>query len=185
MSPAALASSIVAAFILLVPLGASAQGGRAVSLDATVGSESVRTDGEYRGPQRLRAADALLALRLGPAGRGRVVAGVTAGMPLPWATNALCMPSSTGGCIPSYPHFLKAGALVGWEHASTAFRAMAGPVYLDADKAHAFGVQGRLDGAVPIARRLALLASARGTMVPDYRGDEIRIYSFGVGIRIQ
>ncbi len=184
ISPA-LVGTMAVTCILALPRGAGAQHTRALSLDVNVGLESVRTSGEYRNPQQGSAVDALLALRLGTARRGAIITGVGAGTPWAWSSTDICLPASTGGCIPTYPQFLRLGALVGWENQSTTFRAMGGPAHVTADGKATFGFQARLDGAVPIAQRFALAASVRGTMVPNYRGDAFQVYSFGVGIRLR
>jgi hypothetical protein len=126
-----------------------------------------------------------LAMRLRAAGRGALLAGLSAGAPWAWSSTTVCLPASNGGCIPTFPQFLKVGALVGWENPSTTLRAMGGPAYVRADGKQAFSLQGRVDGAAPISRHLALVASVRGTVVPNYRGDAFGVYALGVGIRMR
>ena len=168
-----------------LPLSAWAQQTRAVSFDVNVGFESVRTSGEYRGPEQGSAVDAMLALQSSTRRRGAITTGLSAGVPWAWSSTTICLPASTGGCIPTVPGFLRIGALVGWENPSTTLRAMGGPAYVSADGRGAFGLQARLDGAAPVTRHFALVVSARGTMVPNYRGDAFQVYSLGFGIRLR
>ncbi len=184
ISPALL-GTIAVTCILALPVSSGAQQTRAFSLDVNVGRESVRTSGEYRSPQQGAAVDALLALRLGSTGRGAIIAGVSTGTPWAWTSTDICLRASNGGCIPTYPNFVRVGALAGWENQRTTLRAMGGPAYISADGKVAFGLQARVDGAVPIVQRFALVASVRGTMVPNYRGDAFQVYSIGLGIRLR
>lgn len=182
----ALTGSLAAAVLALaLPLDAPAQQTRAASFDANFGVETVLASGEYRAPHRGSAVDGLLAMRLQGAGRGALLAGLSAGTPWAWTSTSICLPASTGGCIPTFPQFLKVGALLGWENAGATLRAMSGPAYVRADGNQAFGLQGRVDGAAPISRHLALVASVRGTMIPNYRGDTFGVYALGVGIRLR
>ncbi len=181
----ALTGSMAAALALALPLNAAAQQTRAVSFDANFGVETVRTSGEYRAPHRGSAVDALLAIRLQGAGHGALLAGLSAGTPWGWTSTSICILASNGGCIPTFPQFLKVGALVGWENPGATLRAMGGPAYVVAEGRQAFGLQGRVDGAAPISRHLALVGSVRGTVVPNYRGDAFEVYALGVGIRIR
>ena len=149
----ALTGSLAAAVLALaLPLSAAAQQTRVVSFDANFGVETIHTSGEFRAPHRGSAVDALLAMRLQGAGRGTLLAGLSAGTPWAWTSTSICLPASNGGCIPTFPQFLKAGALVGWENAGATLRAMGGPAYVRADGSQAFGLHGRVDGAAPISR---------------------------------
>lgn len=181
----ALTGWVAAALALALPLNAAAQQTRALSFDVNFGVETVRTSGEYRDPHQGSAVDALLAMRLRGAGRGALLAGLSAGTPWAWTSTSVCLPASNGECIPTFPQFMKAGALMGWENPTATLRAMGGPAYVRADGRQAFGLQGRVDGAAPISRHLALVASVRGTVVPNYRGDAFEVYALGVGIRIR
>jgi hypothetical protein len=171
----------------MVPFGIEAQQRRAFSCDATIGRGGGHTEGEYRGDRGGVALDALLALRLRPAGSGALVGAVSAGIQGPYGSDARCVLSSTGGCVPSFPPFATLGALVGWQNASATLRASAGPAYVGAAGygSGAVALQGRADGAVPLARHLALVASVRGTFIPNYRGDAFELFAFGAGVRIR
>ena len=184
ISPA-LVRAVAVTCILALPVSAGAQQARALSLDVAVRHESVHTSGEFRSPQRGAAVDALVALRLSNAGGGAIIAGVSAGTPWAWSSTDICLPASGGGCIPTYPAFLKIGALAGWENRRATLRAMGGPAYVNADGAATLGLQARLDGALPMAGRFALVGSVLGTMVPNFRGDPFRVYSIGLGIRLR
>jgi hypothetical protein len=185
MTNRALAGTTAAVCALTLPLSAAAQQTRALSFDVNVGFESVHTSGEYRDPQQGSAVDAMVALRLGASGHGAIIAGISAGTTWGWSSPSICLPASTNGCIPTFPQFVKVGALVGWENASTTLRALGGPVYVSADGTATFGFQARLDSAAPIAQHLALVASVRATVVPNYRGDAFQVYSLGMGVRLR
>ena len=77
------------------------------------------------------------------------------------------------------------GPLAGWENASGQVRALAGPVITHEDARHVIGLQARVDGATRSFAGLAVAASMRGVLFPDYRGDALAPLSFGVGIRIR
>ena len=168
----------------MVPFSIGAQQQRAFSGDATIGTGGGHTGGEYRGDRGGVALDVLLARSLRPAGGGALVGAANAGAQGPRGGDARCVVSSTGGCVPSFPAFATLGALVGWQNASATLRAMAGPAYVRARGSGAVALEGRADGAVPLARHLALVASVRGTFVPNYRGDAFELFAFGAGVRI-
>lgn len=185
MTNRTLAGAIIVSWFLLLPCTVEAQQ-RSLSLDATVGMGHGRTTGEYVGDRRGVALDLLMALRLRPAIGGALVAGLNASAQGPFVGQdlLLCLPSPDGDCARQYPAFATLGALVGWENSSATLRVLAGAAYAESDAAAALAVQGRVEAAVPIARHLALVASARGTMIPNYRGDAFSLLAFGAGIRI-
>jgi len=176
--------ALLLAGTLLVPVGAEAQPSRALSLDASIGQGRSYTAGEFDGDGKGLAVDALLALRLRPAGSGALVAGLGASSQGEAARNDICRVAPSGGCLSSHPHFSTIGALLGWESARGRLRVMGGPSFVSADSRSTFGVQGRVDGAVPVSRHLALIASLRGTLVPDHGDDAFRLLAYGVGVRI-
>lgn len=63
-------------------------------------------------------------------------------------------------------------------------RGLFGPAWVRADDS-TYGFQGRVDMAVPLISRLWFIVSARGLIVPSYRGDRFRLYAFSGGLRIR
>jgi hypothetical protein len=64
-------------------------------------------------------------------------------------------------------------------------RALAGPAYYHVEGAKALGLQARVDLATMPVFRVALVASARGALMPRFRGDRLTLGALGVGVRVQ
>jgi hypothetical protein len=136
------------------------------------------------------ALDGIVALPLGRTRSGTLVAGVTAGISGPLMMGDLiCRAGPNNSCISNYPTFVTVGAVAGVQRAIGAglsARALAGPAYFQAtDGDDTFGVQGRLDVAKPLIFHTALVASLRGSLLPNYQGETLRYATFGLGLRIQ
>lgn len=69
-------------------------------------------------------------------------------------------------------------------NASTTLRVMAGPAWAHAES-DALAWQARVDGALPVVWRLALVGSVRGTFVPSYQGDAVGLVGLGLGVRVR
>lgn len=179
-----LSTSLLISSIVLAPPTAGAQ---SVSLDATIGRSNGHSGGEYMDNQRGMSADVLLAVGFGGAGGGRMVAGLNGSLHGTGTYAVACAPHPAGGCVRAFPQFELLGAVVGWQSGGSRLRAAVG-----AASARAYGDwhewhlawQGRLDGALPIIPHIAAVASVRGTLVPEYRGDSVRLLALGVGLRI-
>lgn len=156
---------------------ASGQRWPAVSLDATAGLGASSGGGNFRSRGAV-ALDALFGIRLRPAAGSGLLAGLSAGLqgPIHGGDDCLIAPGG-GGCVPHFPLFYSAGALVGWERAGArgpSVRVLAGPAYYRADEGgRALALQGRLDLATPALFHIALVASLRGAVLPDFRGDAL------------
>ena len=166
----------------------SAQSPWPVSIEATLGVGAGRTRGEYRSNDSGLAGDLLVGLRLRPTARGALAAAVGVGVQGAGETDLVCLPASSGGCVPSFPEFEIAAVLVGWETASTDLRVLGGPAavraYGDWDDIR-LGLQGRVDVTRPMIGRLAVLLAGRGLVVPSYDGDSFQMISVALGLRLR
>jgi hypothetical protein len=179
--------ALLIACALARPTTASAQRRLPLSLDATVGF-GTGAGGEFRDPRGF-ALDALAAMRVRPAPAGAIVAGFAAelqGMP---SSGDDCLLTPSGGCVPDFPLFYAAAALLGWEAAGgsgPSLRLLGGPAYYRADEGGAaLGLQGRLDVATPAMLHVALVVSVRGAVLPNFRGDALGLAAAGLGVRLQ
>lgn len=177
--------------LMLWPQGVRAQSQHPVSFDVTIGGGF-----GHGGPHlRLRgavAADALLGLKVAPMFGGRGLLGISTG----WQGSiagadepAGCLIRPGGACDDSYPMFLSTTALAGIElgrsHGATA-RLLAGPAYFREDEGETtFGMQARLDASTPVVLHISFVASARASVLPNFRGDVYSLSTFAVGIRIR
>ena len=180
---------VVALAVAVTPLAAPhvhAQSLSPVSIEATLGVGKGWTGGEYLGNRSGLAADVLLGARLRHVGRGALVAGLSASAQGGGTSTTECRPASDGMCVPSFPDFFALAPLAGWESSGGALRVLLGPAFVQASgEGRALGVQSRLDLAVPVVGRLGAVASIRPTLIPDYRGDSIRLLAFGLGLRFR
>ncbi len=164
---------------------AEAQDRWPVFFEATVGRGTGQTDGEYRDNTAGITADVLVGFRIRPAAGAGLIAGGSVGMQGSGPVTDICLPARRGGCVPDFPDFLTVAALIGWESsANAAVRVSGGPTYVRGDVA-TVGLQGRVDLAVSLVRRISLAVSGRGTLVPDYRGDAFQLASVGIGLRLR
>lgn len=181
--------AVVGAFLIActasVPRHAAAQQPPPLSVEATFGPVYGYTAGEYLSDRQGIGVDVMLGVRAGAAGKRGIVLGANASLHDGGPHTLACRPATTGGgCVPSFPFFRVAGALVGWENASATLRVTGGPAWAHAE-GDALAWQARLDGALPVVRRLALVGSVRGTVVPSYRGDSVRLFGLGLGVRVR
>ena len=177
--------AVLAFGVVSAPRPTAAQQRPSLSVEATVGPVQGYTGGEYLRDRRAAGLDLLLGARAGAAGTRGIVFGANASLHYAGAHTLACRRATVeGGCIPQFPFFQVAGALVGWENASTTLRLMGGPAWAHAE-ADALAWQARLDGALPAVWRLALVGSVRGTVVPDYRGDAVGLLGLGLGVRLR
>lgn len=135
------------------------------------------------------SADVVLAVPLGRASAGTIVAGVTAGISGSMGGDLVCEVGPEGSCKDDHPTFFALGAVAGLQRqigAGLSARALAGPAYYQsADGPNVFAFQGRLDVAKPLVFRTALVASLRGAVLPGYQGETLTHTAFGLGLRIR
>ena len=142
-------------------------------------------EGEYLTDRQGNGVDLMLGVRVGAPGKRGIVLGANASLYDGGPHTLVCHQATRrDGCIQPFPFFELAGALVGWENASTTFRVMGGPAWAHAES-DALAWQARLDGALPVVWRLALVGSVRGTIVPKYRGDAVKLLALGLGLRVR
>lgn len=135
------------------------------------------------------AVDAVVTMPLLQTGSGAVVLAFTGTANGPIAMEDVCVVAPNDGCYEEYPTFMSLGVAAGVQRrlgSTASARVMAGPAYYQAvDGGDALGVQGRVDVARRLVSRLALVASARGTVLPGYEGETLRFGALGLGLRIQ
>jgi hypothetical protein len=100
-----------------------------------------------------------------------------------------CLIAPGGGCVGDFPMFFSIAAIggveVGRAHRATA-RLLAGPAYFREDEGEqTFGMQARFDAATPAILHVSLVASARASLLPNFRGDRYALTTLGVGVRIR
>ena len=159
----------------------------APSLDVGLGfGTGLGGDFEARGGV---AFEALAGFRVRPAPGSAVVAALAAGMQGPLGGSDDCVPHPSGGCVPDFPILYSAAALLGWEKASArgpSFRMLAGPGYYEVDEGGGtLGLQSRLDVATAPLLHVALVAWARGAVLPRVRGDALGLAAVGLGLRLR
>jgi hypothetical protein len=179
--------------VLLLPtlLGVSsthAQQKPPLSLDASVGWGTGYTSGRYLEPgSRHGDGDAVLAWRLRPAWSGTFVVAASASAPCFFGCTSLlllCVPTTPDDCMPGIPHFKLATALAGWESENAVLRILTGPAYVRDDGVSAAGWQGRLDLAPFSVGPMALVASGRATLVPNFHDNAFQLLALSLGLRI-
>ncbi|HEX2211207.1 MAG TPA: hypothetical protein VHG93_26220 [Longimicrobium sp.] len=176
-----------AAFAIAAPITASAQSfGPSVDFSVGVFAGAGGTFVDRGGP----AMEGVLALPVARTSSGTVVAGVTGGVSGPLMMGDLiCHVGPNDTCIPNFPTFVTAGAVVGMQRAvgtRLTARALAGPAYFQAvDGDDTFGLQGRLDVARRLIPHTAIVASVRGSFLPRFQGQTVSYATFGIGLRIQ
>lgn len=182
-------SRILAVFLAAAaPAAASAQQqafGTSLDLSAGVFTGAGGTFTARGGP----AIDGVLAMPLSSAGTTilAVTAGISGSLQLS-RQDCPAIPGATG-CLPAYPSFASLGLMAGMQRRmgpGVSARALAGPAYYRGiDNPDAFGLQGRVDLAKPLASRMAIVGSLRGTVLPSYQGETLSFAAFGLGLRIQ
>ena len=185
MKRGAMAGAFLIACMASIPRDTSAQLHPSLSVEATLGLGFGYTAGEYLADRQGRGVDLMLGVRPGAAGKRGIVLGANASLYDGGPHTLVCHQATRrDGCIRPFPFFEVAGALVGWENASTTLRVMGGPAWAHAES-DALAWQARLDGALPVVWRLALVGSVRGTVVPNYRGDVVNLLALGLGVRVR
>ena len=175
--------SIAMAFA--VAEGLAAQMPRPTALDATVGV-SFGSGGLYSGRVGVEGA-----LTLVPQHRASPVLGFTIGgvNSLPYYQKCVIVENdwSTGsGCEPRFPTVTYIGLLGGLEQVRAAggVRALAGPALFNGRRRTALGGQGQIT-ATRSWTRWATVLTVRGGVFPRERGQTLRIFSAGVGVRLR
>jgi hypothetical protein len=134
------------------------------------------------------AMDAVVSVPVSRTPAGSLVVGLAAGVTGPLAKDLDCVNGPNGECIQDYPTFASVAALAGLQRSfggGFSARALAGPaVYYAAGGDRALGLQGRADVATPVFGHVAVVASVRGNVMPDYQGAPLRFAAFGLGLRI-
>lgn len=169
------------------PAAAAAQQSFGPSVEASFG---VSTGGGGMFTERTGVAlDAVVAVPLRQASRGTFVAALTASGNGKPTSELVCQVGPGDACIGQYPTFLSAAIVAGVQQPlgrNASARILAGPGYYQAvDGPDAWGLQGRVDLARPVAPRTAAVFSLRGSVLPSYQGETLRIASLALGLRLQ
>lgn len=165
----------------------AAQGAVSVAFEATVGGGNGR-GGEFR-DRGIAGARLALSLRA-PLERSVALYGEIAmeWLALGMGHDASCIFSSRGGCLQPFPELAGPSAVFGimarprrrWE-----FRAGLGVAAYGADGTRVGGVTGQLDAALFPFQRVGMVVGVRPMVVPRFRGDQLSILPFAVGLRVR
>lgn len=102
--------------------------------------------------------------------------------------DAVCYPSSRGGCIKTYPQFagpeLTAGVIVRPVDQMEIRAGVGGGAY-QADGPRVGGVLGQLDAAIFPVRRVGVVAGVRVVVLPRYQGERLGTNPWSIGIRVR
>jgi hypothetical protein len=163
----------------------AAQTPRPTALDATVGI-SLASGGHYAGRVGVEGA-----LTLVPKHRASPVVGLTIGgvNPLPYVQECVVVDyavASGTGCEPRFPTVTYVGLLGGLEQmrAAGGVRLLAGPAVFNGRRRTAVGGQGQITATRRWTRGATVL-TVHGGLFPRERGQTLRIFSAGVGVRLQ
>lgn len=182
-----LATASLLACASAISVDAAAQQSFGPSIEASFG---VSTGGGGVFIERTGVAlDGVVAVPLRQAGRGAIVAALTASGNGKPTSELVCVDGPGDACIGSYPSFFGAALVLGVQQPlgrSASARILAGPGYYQAvDGADTWGMQGRVDVARPVAAHAAAVVSLRGSVLPSYEGETLRFASLALGLRIQ
>jgi hypothetical protein len=183
---------LLAVFGVVMTMPLAAQERSPVSLEASFGVGSGRSERTYR-DRTAPVIDAMLTWRIRPDANGAILLGLSVGgHGVMTGVTSDCILMPDGGCMAPYPAFHSLGLLVGreWRRwAGSSVRALAGPALYRADwrsgGGRTGGLQGRVDIASPPVWRVALLGSVRGAVLPGYRRERHTLGAIGLGIRLQ
>ena len=178
----------VAIFVtVLASCSTEAQGLSPYSADVNVGVWLQQTTGTYKDRDGGGfAGEVTVARRFHASSASGLVVAANGAHYLKIGSNDSCTLLPDGGCAPELPSVRLVGGMAGWETRSGAFRAMGGLAYADPTSGGgALALQARLDLAVRLVRRMALTASLRPAVIPNYHGDTFRLLGTGIGIRIR
>ena len=158
----------------------------ALSLDATYGTGGGQTNGNYVEREARGATfDVTVAFRARLEARSGFLAGLDWGAQGTGAHDAVCIRRPEGGCKEHFPEFMFFGALAGWESEQGVIRLTGGPAYARIDDdAGALALQARAELAAPVFPHLGLVASLRGTHLPNAAGSRFSFFAVGFGVRI-
>lgn len=135
------------------------------------------------------AMDAVLAVPVAQTGSGAVMLAFTGTANGAVTTEDVCVVAPNDECHGVFPTFMSLGVAAGVQRrlgSGASARLLAGPAYYQAvDGEDTFGLQGRVDVARPLFSRLALVASLRGTVLPNYDDESLGFAAFGLGLRVQ
>lgn len=174
---------VVLLLILSAPV--TAQQPWPVTVEVNLGYSAGNTSGEFRDGGGGIAADMLLGYRFKSAARSGWVLATSAGLQGKTVHTSDCVPAPDGGCVPWFPLFGIVSVLGGWEMSNTRLRVLAGPALALADGDASGAALARVEAALLVAGRTALIASMRAAFVPRYRGDSFQLLSGGIGLRVR
>jgi hypothetical protein len=105
------------------------------------------------------------------------------------ADKAVCIPSTRGGCAPSFPDFSSASALIGVEsgRAKSRFevRAGIGGGVVSSNHTRVGAVVTQADAGLFPLQHAGLVFGWRAAIIPRFRGDRLTVRSAVVGIRLR
>ena len=158
------------------------------SFELSIGAAHTRGSGTYiEANESALWGDLLAAARVRPVAGGFLLAAANAATRItPRVTTSICLLDPQGACTPHFPSFRMVAAGIGWENALATRRLLLGPALVDSDVARSsLGWQVRFDLAGIVTRRIAFVAGARATLVPNHSDDTFGIFGATLGVRIR
>ena len=178
--------SIAVVALLVATFAPSASAQRVgLSLDATLGAGSTKTNGKYTARSTNGATvDVLVAARSGSMERSGFVLAVNWWAQSAGAQDDACLPKVGGGCLDDVPSISLLGAMAGWQTENGVVRFAAGPAYGLLDDERALAIEGRADLSASVFRYVALVVSLRGAVLPNVAGHRFDMFAAGAGVRL-
>ena len=156
-----------------------------LSLDATLGAGSSKTNGKYTARSTNGAAlDLTVGIRSGSIDARGFVAAVNWWAQSPGAQDEVCLPKPGGGCLDDFPSISLFGAMAGWQTDNGVVRFAAGPAYGQLDDERALAIQGRADLSAPVFRYVGFVVSLRAALLPNVGGNRFDLFAASFGVRI-
>lgn len=120
---------------------------------------------------------------------GALQLGLAAGVTGVLASDLACTVGPGDECLSDFPTLFSLALVGGTQRrlvGGLSSRVLAGPAVFQAvEGGAAIGVQGRVDLAQRLFPTASLVASLRGSLLPRYGGETLRVGAFGLGLRIQ
>ena len=172
--------------LLLIVAGQPAAAQRVgISVDATLGAGSSKTNGKYTARSTNGAAvDVAVGVRKGPIDTSGFIAAANWWAQSAGAQDEVCLPKPGGGCLDDFPSVSLFGAMAGWQTDNGVVRFAAGPAYGQLDDERALAIQGRADLSAPIFRYIGIVVSLRGALLPNVAGNRFDLFAASFGVRI-
>ncbi len=178
-----LTSISLPASLLLTSSAVSVQSGIAKAIDLSIGVGQMQSSTPHIGGGIAPTLDLMVSRWREGTSRKNLVFGLGVGIQGGGTYDLVCRLTASGDCMPPYPGFTSLSALAGWQSPRGWLRVFGGPTLAYGDEA-ALGLQGRIDLAAPLSRRVSLTLNGRGFALPSFQGASYQLFDVGFGLRI-